>query len=404
MEETPRPRTVLPPLLLDAGLASGVFLLVVVTGAPPAPAPLGYLLAVAQLLPVLVRRRWPLPSALAVAAGALVQVAEYDSPSPSNLAVPLAVYAVAAYEPTPTRRRAVLLLSAVGCLVAALDWGSRYGASQLVFLRVFFAGGCLAVCAAAWAWGLATFRRNELVASLAARAAAAERERDQQARIAAQQERTTIAREMHDIVAHSLAVVVMQADGAAFAATRSQDPGTATRTALEALTTISATARDALAQTRRLVSVLRDSETPLDLSPSEGLADLGALVEGVRSAGMPVELDMPAPGQADHVDTGVSLVAYRVVQESLTNIVKHAGPSVRAHVRVVVGPRDIEVSVSDDGRGAAADPSEDGHGLVGLAERVAVVGGRFTAGPTSAGGFMVRAWLPVDTTGGSDDR
>ena len=213
----------------------------------------------------------------------------------------------------------------------------------------------------------------------------AERERELARREAVGEERARIARELHDAIAHSVSMMVVQAG----AERRVIDP--AQQSTREVLTTIERVGRSALTEMRRLVGMLR-SDSPDALAPQPGLADLPALVEGLREAGLPVELS--AEGERRELPVGIELSAYRVVQEGLTNALKHAG---RAHVRVRVryGERSVELEIADDGTGAPADVPGGGHGLVGIRERVALYGGSLEAGQAADGGFRLRVLLPT---------
>jgi signal transduction histidine kinase len=202
--------------------------------------------------------------------------------------------------------------------------------------------------------------------------------------LAARDERSRIAREMHDVVAHGLSVIVVQADGARYAAAK--DPEVAVGT----LETISATGREALTEMRRLLGLLRKGDT--GVAPQPGLDDVRHLVDEARASGMRVAADLPEP--APDVPDGVGLAAYRIVQEALTNARKHAGPDAAVEVRVAVD-RDVAIDVRDDGRGAAARGDGRGLGLVGMRERAAVHGGTLEAGPAPGGGFAVSARLPL---------
>jgi signal transduction histidine kinase len=189
---------------------------------------------------------------------------------------------------------------------------------------------------------------------------------------------------MHDVVAHGLSVIVVQADGARYAAAK--DPDVAVGT----LATIASTGRESLTEMRRLLGLLRDGDT--GVAPQPGLDDVRHLVEEARTAGMEVAAELPAG--TPEVPDGVGLAAYRIVQEALTNVRKHAGPDASVQVRVSVGPA-VEVAVRDDGRGAAAGSDSRGLGLVGMRERASVHGGTFEAGPAPGGGFAVSARLPL---------
>ncbi len=241
-----------------------------------------------------------------------------------------------------------------------------------------------AIVTAAWALGWAAQSRERYVASLVARAEQAERMAEREVELAARDERSRIAREMHDVVAHGLSVIVVQADGARYAAAK--DPDVAVGT----LETISATGREALTEMRRLLGLLREGDT--GVAPQPGLDDVRHLVDEARAAGMRVAADLPEP--APDVPDGVGLAAYRIVQEALTNVRKHAGPDAAVDVRVAVD-RGVAIDVRDDGRGAAARAEGRGLGLVGMRERAAVHGGTLEAGPAPGGGFAVSARLPL---------
>lgn len=233
--------------------------------------------------------------------------------------------------------------------------------------------------------------RREHADELRQRVANAEREREESARRAVEEERARIARELHDVVAHQMTVMTIQAEGARRIANEA-DPRIR-----EALDTIKATGHSALSEMRRVVGLLRENESQSpELAPLPRLADLGTLVEQVRSAGVPVELSFD--GEVRALADGVELSAYRIVQESLTNAVQHGGPGVSANVAVTYRDDSLEVLVVDDGRGAAAAPSNGGgHGLVGMKERVSVLGGSFEAGAKPGGGYRVRARIPYQS-------
>ncbi|GAB3437739.1 sensor histidine kinase [Streptomonospora sediminis] len=247
-----------------------------------------------------------------------------------------------------------------------------------------------------WIWGYTIGTRRAYLASLEERAVRLERERDNQAQIAAAAERTRIAREIHDVVSHSLSVMVVQADGAAYSLRSRPDR------AEQALETIGETGRTALTEMRRMLGVLREGEPAGGTyTPQPGTAQLDQLVADVRRTGLPVELTID--GVVRDLPTGMELAVYRVVQEALTNTRKHAGPGVSTtQVRLWYGDDTLEVCVTDDGRGAAAQGGAAGggggrgHGLVGMQERAAAYGGTFRSGPRAAGGFEVAVSLPLD--------
>jgi signal transduction histidine kinase len=217
------------------------------------------------------------------------------------------------------------------------------------------------------------------------RAQLAERERDVAAREAVVEERARIARELHDAVAHHVSVMVVQA-GAERRTLEGSNDGTR-----EVLETIERTGRSALTEMRRLLGMLRD-ETDHPLHPQPGLADVPTLVSQLRDAGLAVRLEMD--GDRRELPVGIELSAYRIVQEALTNALKHAGDA-EATVHVRYGSDLLELEITDDGGGGHESSLPGGHGLVGMRERVALYGGRFRASPNPAGGFTVHALLPI---------
>jgi signal transduction histidine kinase len=231
-------------------------------------------------------------------------------------------------------------------------------------------------------------RDRELRAeTLAERAALLERERELRAEQAVAEERARIARELHDLVAHNVSVMVVQAGAERHALPEGSD---STR---EALSSIESSGRQALAEARRLLGMLRQNGDGHELEPQPGLDQIDFLVEQIERAGLPVKLEIEGDRRA--LPAGVDLCAYRVVQESLTNALKHAGPA-HAEVRLQYLPGELDVRVSDDG-GGTAQPNGDGsgHGLIGMRERVALYGGHLDAGPRDGGGFAVHAQIPL---------
>ncbi|GAA1943065.1 sensor histidine kinase [Nocardioides hwasunensis] len=343
------------------------------------------LFTVVELAPLFWRRRYPWAAFLAVAAASVLQAVFVDQPTFGQLAFPVAVYATARW----SRRwqgAAALAIGYCGAVVASYRWMSTFappGGPSLGSL-VPYTVTIGAIVTAAWALGFAAQSRERYVASLLARAEQAERMAEREVELAARDERSRIAREMHDVVAHGLSVIVIQADGARYAAAK--DPDVAVGT----LETISTTGRSALTEMRRLLGLLREGDT--GVAPQPTLGDVRHLVDEARLAGTRVEADLPDP--MPEVADGVGLAAYRIVQEALTNVRKHAGPDAAVEVRVGVG-REVEVEVRDDGRGAAAGSDGHGLGLVGMRERAAVHGGTLEAGPAGGGGFAVSARLPL---------
>jgi signal transduction histidine kinase len=347
--------------------------------------PASAVFTVLEALPLLWRRRHAWPVFLAVAAASAAQAAVVPEPVVGQLAFPVAVYSVARWAPR-WQGVTALLVGYAGALVASVRWLLGFGAGDLTAGNLApYAVTISAIVTAAWALGFAGQERERYVASLVARAEQAERMAEREVELAARDERSRIAREMHDVVAHGLSVIVVQADGARYAAAKDADVAAGT------LETISTTGREALTEMRRLLGLLRDGDT--GVAPQPGLDDVRHLVDQARAAGTRVDADLPPEGT--EVPDGVALAAYRIVQEALTNVRKHAGPGATVAVRVAVG-REVEVEVRDDGRGAASGASGGrGLGLVGMRERAAVHGGSLAAGPAAGGGFAVSARLPL---------
>jgi len=239
--------------------------------------------------------------------------------------------------------------------------------------------------------GVTIRTRRAYVTELEKRASLLEREREEQARLAVALERGRIARELHDEVAHALTVVVVQADAAERMV--ESDP----QRAADALRTIATTGREALADMRSLLTGLRDTDVETQLEPQPGVADLPALADRLAEAGLPVELSVQ--GEPRSLPAIVELSVYRIVQEALTNALRHAGPA-RARVILRYEPDALELRVSDDGKGGArtdvaTDEPVTGHGLIGMRERVAIFAGELRAGPRPEGGFAVEARIPL---------
>jgi signal transduction histidine kinase len=377
------------PMLVDGLLAAALLF----AGVGPAFARgmfLGIPLAFGLAVPVVFRRKYPIGAyATAVAAGGL-QVALDIRPAATDVAILILLYTLAAYQP---RRVSVwgLAVCLAGSAVGILRWVSLLNHSLVVWLTagaMLFAGPALL----AWVLGDSMRYRRAYYASLEDRAARLERERDAQARVAAVAERARIARELHDVIAHNVSVMVVQADGASYAL------GTDPDRARQALAAISATGRQALAEMRRLLGVLRREEDGAGSAraPQPGIGELGELLDQARGAGLPVSFTVE--GDPQPLPGGVALAAYRIVQESLTNTRKHAGPAASVSVLLRYSPDAVVLAISDDGRGdpgAAAPPGGPGHGLTGMRERVASCGGSVTAGPRPGGGFEVVATLPL---------
>ncbi|MBO0788282.1 MAG: sensor histidine kinase, partial [Actinobacteria bacterium] len=311
-------------------------------------------------VPIVFRRSYPVAAfGTAVAVGG-VQVLTGLRAGASDLAVIVLLYTLAAYTP---RRFSVpgLAICLLGALVASLRWIT--GPPGL--LKELLSGGALlgGPVLIAWVLGDSMRYRRAYYASLEDRAARLEAERDAQAQIAAATERARIARELHDVVAHHVSVMVVQADGASYAMDAEPER------ARQALATIAGTGRRALAEMRRLLGVLRSDGDPAGLAPLPGVGQLSELLAQSRAAGLAVSFTVE--GVPRPLPDGAALAAYRIVQESLTNTRKHGGLAATAQVTLRYWEESLRLTITDDGRGAAAASDGTGHGLAGMRERVA---------------------------------
>jgi signal transduction histidine kinase len=332
-------------------------------------------LGLAATLPVAVRRLWPAPVLIVVTAAVSTLTALGRAPLNVDFMLGMAAYMAAVRS-----RRATALAVLVGAeliIVCGLAAAALSARSQSDTAHSMLAAGAL------WFVGYGVReRRNYLAAERAQR----QRDEAERGRLAVRQERVRIARELHDVVAHTLSVVTFQAGvGRKVGATRPAE-------ALLALRAVEVTGRSALEELRRILGLLRedDAEQP-SLAPAPGLADLGQLADTIRAAG--IEVRLAVTGDEAALPPAAALTVYRIVQEALTNVVKHAGDA-EAGVRVRLGPDGVLVTVSDNGRGPAAGAAA-GHGIVGMRERAAAFGGTLGAGPVPGGGFQVRAFLPA---------
>ncbi len=374
------------PFAVDAGIAVLVGLVTVVAPAQSyyLTEGISFLVGVALVAPLAWRRRAPVPAAAAVTVAGLFELLAGTDFLLANVSALFMVYALAAYAPR-WAGQAGLVLGLAGAVLASLRWYA-YDSGEALLLTA----GAIAVSVVA-AWSLGRLRRSRLgeLAGLAERARLLEIEREQEMRLAATAERARIAREMHDVVAHSLSVVIAQADGGRYAGR--SDPEAATG-ALEA---IAATGRQALTDMRALLGVLRDGSAE-QYAPQPDVDAVPALVADVRDSGL--DVDLLVEGEPRPMAAGPQLAAYRIVQESLTNVLKHAGPNSRAWVRLHWRADALELAVLDDGRGAAAGVVDDdgsGQGLRGMHERAQLHRGRLEAGPRAGGGWRVHAVLPL---------
>jgi signal transduction histidine kinase len=359
--------------------------------------PLVVLPAVVIGAPIVARRKHPDRVFWAVIVVGALEVLTPQPIWPSDFAVPIALYGLAAYRPRRISLTGLgICILGVLVLIPRLHIGSDSGPLQLDLLRrlliwTVVAGFFSAPMIIAWVMGDSMQYRRAYYLDLEEKARRLELERDQQAQIAAATERARIARELHDVVAHNVSVMVVQAEGAAYAMDSAPEN---TRKALGA---IAETGRSALVEMRRLLGVLRTQDGVAERAPQPGVDQLEDLLEQVRSTGLPVEFTVD--GVPVELPQGVALAAYRIVQESLTNARKHGGPAVSAAVGMYYGERELRLVVQDNGRGAEAPTDGQGNGLTGMRERVAMFGGELNAGPVGPGrrGFQVEAVLPYES-------
>jgi signal transduction histidine kinase len=404
----------LPPRVQDLALALALTIFDVAAVLPYQsqlhPFGLALALVIAQSVPLIWRRSWPVPVLLASAAARITYDALGFGYAPFQVATTLAFFTVME-RCSPLVRRITVVLTVAGSTISQLSPGHSqpYDATVSAFVSL-----------TAWAAAVLSRTRRAYIQGVEDRAARAESERDDGAARAAAEERTRIARELHDVVAHHVSLMAVQAEAAT--SLLPDRPADAARS----VEIIASTARQALTELRRLLGVLRGPSEQLETSPSRSLAQLGAVLDQVREAGLPVELTVlgtPAP-----LAPGIDLTAYRIVQEALTNTVRHARGS-QAAVTLCYEPNYVTVSVTDRGpaangpaangpaangpraNGSAANgsagsgsavsgsatglPRSGGFGLAGIAERVASCGGNLTVGPSPGGGFAISARLPA---------
>jgi signal transduction histidine kinase len=400
MSQFTRPRVPrLDPRLFDALVAVGLFVVLVLSFPGPTTTGLrladagAWALALGLSMPYAAHRRLPW-LALVVALGSLVTWALlHYAPYPGIGALVL-LFGLTLHG---TRRASLVAFSAT---VATLAVSLALQPAGVVVLADWISS-LLAACVA-WLAADNLRQRRARWAALEERALLLEREREERERAAVAAERLRIARELHDVVAHSMSVIAVQAGVGSHVI--DQDVASAKA----ALATIETTSRDALAEMRRMLGVLRDGTEPVEVQPVHGLADLPSLAAQMRRTGLGVTLEAPTGTQ---VPACVDLTAYRVVQEALTNVLKHGGPV--AHVRVGIDDELVTIEVTDDGSSAAdsgpagpagpASPAArvavgSGQGLAGMRERLSLYGGTFEAGPQLGGGFRVLASLPRDAS------
>jgi len=339
------------------------------------------------VLPLLWRRRRPL-AAFGVIAAVFVLQWSLDAVLRADIALFIALYSLALHGRLKQLPWACAAMAGAMVLVAV-----RVSAAVSVWDALFF---LLSTTTAALALGLMVRIRRAQLAGLRERAARLEIERDQRSRLATATERTRVAREMHDIVGHNLSVIITLADAGAYATDLAPERGK------EALQLIGDTGRQALGELRRVLGVLREAadgpSAGPELSPQPGIADIDALCAKVRAAGL--EVVYRTSGDVDALDSGVQLTAYRIVQEALTNTLKHADADSRVHLAIIEADTRLTIRVQDTGPATPPGPHEEGHGLVGMRERAALYGGTVSAGPAGGGGWSVEAVLDLTPQGG----
>jgi signal transduction histidine kinase len=375
------------PLVIDGSVVAALLVLFAIqlqTALIPGQRPatwLTWLLALAMTLPFVAHRQHPVLVAAVVLSALVCYALRHYGPYPGINAFVL-VFGVSLH--AERRQSLPVLVAALGALTVSV-WTQPTGvATTSTWVSTFL----LTLVAALVGENLR--HRRARWAALEERAGFLEVEREERARRAVTEERLRIARELHDVVAHSMSVIAVQSGvGHHVLDTQPEE-------ARRALAAIETTSRSALTEMRQLLGVLRqDGQSRAELAPSPGLADLPFLLEQVRKAGLDVSLT--ETGDATELPAPVDLTTYRIVQEALTNILKHGGP--RAEVRITHSPSELYVEVLDEGRPVSVTPgaptAETGHGLIGMRERVAVFGGRIVAGARPGGGFRVAVHLPL---------
>ncbi|MGW2888643.1 sensor histidine kinase [Streptomyces griseoruber] len=340
------------------------------------------------VLPLLWRRRKPLVAFTAITAVFVLQWS-LGAALRADVALFIALYSLALH--WWLRQLPWACAATVGAMALV---AVRVSSAVSVWDALFF---LLSTATAALALGLMVRIRRAQLAGLRERAARLEIERDQRSRLATATERTRVAREMHDIVGHNLSVIITLADAGAYATDIAPERGK------EALQLIGDTGRQALGELRRVLGVLREAaDGPKggpELSPQPGIADIEALCAKVRAAGR--EVVYRTSGDVDALDSGMQLTVYRIVQEALTNTLKHADTDTLVRLAIVEKDARLTVRVHDTGPATpSGPPNEEGHGLVGMRERAALYGGTVSAGPTGGGGWSVEAVLDLTPQGG----
>ncbi|MFI8516593.1 sensor histidine kinase [Streptomyces sp. NPDC085481] len=387
------------PLAFDAGLAFLVLVAMIAGsftdphGSPMGPtfgdrtpSAGGVLLMLLGAAALVLRRRRPIAVLAATTVFSLIGLISDVRPAPVTMSAVIALFTVASRTDRPTTWRLGLATMAVLTCAAMVFGPTPWYAQENL--------GVFAWTGMAAAAGDAVRSRRAFVDAIRERAERAERTREEEARRRVAEERLRIARDLHDVVAHHIALVNVQAGVAAHVMDKRPDQ------AKEALAHVRTASRSALDELRATVGLLRQSGDPeAPTEPVSGLAVLDDLLGTFRNAGLPVEL---ARTNGAALPAAVDLAAYRIIQEALTNVRKHAGPDARAEVSVVRVGRTVEITVLDDGPPQPAPGRHGGHGLLGMRERVTALGGTLTAAPRYGGGFRVQAILPVPVDSGED--
>jgi signal transduction histidine kinase len=364
-------------LALDVGPIVGLIVLALVTADGVGTKELAAQLLV--ILPLLARRRWPFPVLVVVAIASIATSMSLGTPWVPVTAVALASYTVG--EQAADRLTSAMEAIAVAGLIA---FGFIVQDAQTVEALVI----PFAVVVPSWLAGDMLRTRAVATAAREAEARRAIRETEDRLRAAAAEERRAMARELHDVVAHGVSVMLIQSGAARQVVYTSPDR------AEEALLTVEATGREAMAELRRLLGILNEEGEATGLAPQPGVDQLAALVERVRDAGLPAELAIDGPRRP--LPASLDVTVYRIVQEALTNALRYARRAATL-VRVSYEPDQLRLEILDDGPTVSADVAEgSGRGLVGMEQRAALVGGRLEAGPRLGGGYAVRAWLPLE--------
>jgi signal transduction histidine kinase len=344
-----------------------------------------YALVVLAGAALVFRRRWPLATLTAVVALVSVYSALGFVPGAALVGVYVALFSVATSKPRPIVR--VAGVASIVLLFVTAGAGGIFG---------WFGGTntlMVACCVAAVAIGYALAGRRQLFVAMVERAERAERDREEESRRRVDAERLRIARELHDVVAHSMSMINVQAGVAAHLLETHPDQAAA------ALSAIKDASREGLQEMRAILNVLRQVDEADDRGPAPRLAQLDALAAATTQAGLPIRLSVT--GDPGALSPAMELAVYRIVQESLTNVLRHAGPDATATVAVDVGPAETRITVDDDGLGPARTefPEGTGTGIAGMRERTGVFGGSLSAGPRPGGGWRVEAVLPIGAAG-----